>query len=345
MKKSAVKWLSKAIIIISPLLVLPTTTYAGFFSFMSNEVNTSAYASYDSSEANSQNINLLEAVLSLNPNPNPSKVEVMIISGTALYSETGLAGTLADVSDIVPTTQISTYVVREGDTLSEIANMFNVSVNTILWANEGLTTKNLKVGQTLVILPVSGIRHKVTKGDSLSSIVTKYKVRLDDVLEYNDLKSNSVLTVGNIITIPDAELPYIPSAKPAQAKLTAALHGASGPSYPGYYKRPLTGGTRSQGLHGYNAVDLAAPIGTPIYASAAGTVIISRNGLWNQGYGNYIVIAHPNGTQTLYAHASKLLVTMGQQVVQGENIALVGSTGKSTGPHLHFEIRGAKNPF
>lgn len=324
---------------------MPTTIYAGFFSFMSNEVNTSAYASYDSSEANSQNINLFEAVLSLNPNPNPSKVEVMIISGTALYSETGPSGTLADVSDIVPTTQISTYVVREGDTLSEIANMFNVSVNTILWANEGLTTKNLKVGQTLVILPVSGIRHKVTKGDSLSSIVTKYKVRLDDILEYNDLKSNSVLTVGNIITIPDAELPYIPSAKPAQAKLTAALHGASGPSYPGYYKRPLVGGTRSQGLHGYNAVDLAAPIGTPIYASAAGTVIISRNGLWNQGYGNYIVIAHANGTQTLYAHASKLLVTMGQQVVQGENIALVGSTGKSTGPHLHFEIRGAKNPF
>jgi LysM repeat protein len=342
MKKSAKKWLSRATIILALLLVLPTTTYAGFFSFMSNEVNSPAYASYDSSEANSQNLILLEAVLSVNPNQNPNRAEATVVSGTALYSETGPSGTMADISDIAPTTQISTYIVRTGDTLSEIASMFNVSVNTILWANEGLTTKNLQVGQTLIILPVSGIRHKVNKGDTLSSIITKYKVRIDDVLEYNDLNSQSVLAVGETIIIPDAELPYIPTAKP---QLTAALHGASGPSYPGYYKRPLVGGVRTQGLHGYNAVDIAAPVGTPVYAAAAGTVIISLNGLWNQGYGNYVVVAHQNGTQTLYAHASKLLVSVGQKVNQGDTLALVGSTGKSTGPHLHFEIRGAKNPF
>ncbi len=345
MKKGAKKWLNRATIILTPLLVLPTTSHAGFFSFMSNEVNASAYASFDSSEANSQNLALLEAVLSVNPNPNQNYVEATIVSGTALYSETGPSGTMADITDSIPTTQISTYIVREGDTLSEIASMFEVSVNTILWANDGLTSKNLRVGQNLIILPVSGIRHKVTKGDTLSSIVTKYKVRVDDVLEYNALSSNSTLSIGDTIIIPDAELPFIPASKPAQAKLTAALHGASGPSYPGYYKRPLGGGTRTQGLHGFNAVDIAAPIGTPIYASAAGTVIISQMGGWNQGYGNYVVISHPNGTQTLYGHASKLLVSSGQHVNQGDQIALVGSTGKSTGPHVHFEIRGAKNPF
>ena len=345
MKKRAPKWLSRATLILTPLLILPSTTYAGFFSFLSNEVNTSAYASYDSSEANSQNISLLEPVLSMNPNPNPGNADTTIVSGTSLYSETGPSGTMADISDVTPTTQISTYTVREGDTLSEIAIMFNVSINTILWANEGLTTKNLQVGQTLIILPVSGIRHKVAKGDTLSTIVTKYKARLDDVLDYNDLKPNATLAIGDTVIIPDAELPFIPSKKPAEAQLTAALHGANGPSYPGYYKRPLAGGTRTQGLHGYNGVDIAAPVGTPIYAAAGGTVIISLNGLWNQGYGNYVVVSHPNGTQTLYAHASKLLVSVGQQVAQGDTIALVGSTGKSTGPHVHFEIRGARNPF
>ena len=344
MKTSATKRLYRAIIILSLLLISPTTTYAGFFSFMSKDT-VPAYANYDASEANSQNLALLEAVLSVNPNANVNKTEATVVSGTALYSETGPSGTIADVNGSNPNTQISTYVVRNGDTLSAIAKMFGVSVNTIIWANEGLTAKNIKEGQTLIILPVSGIQHKVVKGDTISSIVKKYKVEMDDVLDFNGLKSNSNLTIGDTIIIPDAELAYVEPKKPAQAKLTAALHGANGPSYPGYYARPVFGATRTQGLHGYNAVDLAAPVGTPIYASAAGTVIISLNGIWNQGYGNYIVVSHPNGTQTLYAHASKLLVKVGQQVKQGDMIALVGSTGKSTGPHLHFEIRGAKNPF
>lgn len=345
MKTSATKRLNKAIIILPLLLIYPSTTYAGFFSFMSKEVNSPAYANYDASEANSQNLALLEAALSANPNSSLNKVEATVVSGTALYSETGPSGTIADVNGSTPNTQISTYTVRNGDSLSAIARMFGVSVNTIIWANEGLTARNLKEGQTLIILPVSGIQHKIMKGDTIASIVKKYKVQMDDVLDYNDLKVNATLTVGDTILIPDAELAYIEPAKPAQAKLTAALHGANGPSYPGYYARPIFGATRSQGLHGYNAVDLAAPIGTPVYAAAAGTVIISLNGIWNQGYGNYVVISHPNGTQTLYAHASKLLVGVGQQVKQGDMIALVGSTGKSTGAHLHFEIRGAKNPF
>jgi len=101
----------------------------------------------------------------------------------------------------------------------------------------------------------------------------------------------------------------------------------------------------SQGLHGHNAVDLAIGIGNPIDAAADGTVIIAKTGGWNGGYGNYVVISHSNGTETLYAHAEKLFVTPGEQVTQGEEIAKIGVTGETTGPHLHFEVRGAANPF
>jgi murein DD-endopeptidase MepM/ murein hydrolase activator NlpD len=102
---------------------------------------------------------------------------------------------------------------------------------------------------------------------------------------------------------------------------------------------------KSQGIHGYNGVDLAAPTGTQVLAAASGQVLISRFGGWNGGYGNYIVIKHSNGTQTLYAHNSANYVSVGQWVSQGDVIGLVGNTGKSTGSHLHFEVRGAKNPF
>jgi murein DD-endopeptidase MepM/ murein hydrolase activator NlpD len=120
---------------------------------------------------------------------------------------------------------------------------------------------------------------------------------------------------------------------------------SSGPAISGYFIHPLPGSVRTQGIHGYNAVDFGAPVGTPILASAGGSVLVSRVGGWNGGYGNYVVIDHPNGTQTLYAHNSKNTVWQGQTVVAGQVIGYVGNTGRSTGPHLHFEIRGAKNPF
>ena len=110
--------------------------------------------------------------------------------------------------------------------------------------------------------------------------------------------------------------------------------------------RPVSGGYRSQCLHGHNAIDLAAPVGTSILASAGGTVIIAKtNGFWNGGYGNYVVISHGNGTQTLYAHMTKPTVSVGEKVQQGQKIGNIGMTGWTYGPHIHFEIRGAQNPF
>jgi murein DD-endopeptidase MepM/ murein hydrolase activator NlpD len=113
----------------------------------------------------------------------------------------------------------------------------------------------------------------------------------------------------------------------------------------GYYAQPISG-RLSQGIHDVNAVDIAAPTGTTVHAAANGTVIVAMgDGKYNGGYGNYIVVSHPNGTQTLYAHLSKVNVAIGEEVIQGEPIALSGATGKVTGAHLHFEVRGAINPW
>lgn len=266
--------------------------------------------------------------------------DITVIDGTSLLSETGPVGTVADIDDRQPANQISIYVVREGDTLSEIANMFDVSVNTILWAND-IPGKVIKKGQTLVILPVSGIRYSVKKGDTIAAIAKKYKADAEEIREYNGLVEGAALAVGDTLVIPDGEM-ATPAPSSSRGAKTPYL-GGGGPKIDGYYGVPVYGAHRSQERHGYNGIDLAAPVGTPIIASAEGHVIAAKSGGWNAGYGNYVVVRHANGTQTLYAHASRVLVYVGQHVLKGEKIAEVGSTGNSTGPHLHFEIRNAYN--
>jgi len=192
----------------------------------------------------------------------------------------------------------------------------------------------------LVILPVSGVQHTVKDGDTLQGIAKKYKGDVDEIVQYNELSEDMILAVGDVITVPGGEI-----EAPIYTTSSQVVKGSGGPTYLGYYIRPIIGGRKSQGLHGYNGIDLAAPSGTPIVASATGDVIVVRNGGWNGGYGTYAVIRHGNGTQTLYAHMSTTIVYSGQHVVQGQVIGYVGSTGRSTGSHLHIEVRGAANPF
>jgi murein DD-endopeptidase MepM/ murein hydrolase activator NlpD len=195
-------------------------------------------------------------------------------------------------------------------------------------------------------LPITGLRHEIKKGDTVNGIAKKYKGDVSDILAYNGISPEGDLTIGDVIFIPDGELVVAETNYTINSvtKKREKLYGTNAPAYTGYYLRPISGGRKTQGLHGYNGVDLAAPTGTAIVAAADGVVILNRTG-WGGGYGNHIAIAHDNGTQTLYAHNSKNLVTVGEHVNQGQTIALIGSTGRSTGPHVHFEVRGAKNPF
>lgn len=287
---------------------------------------------------NSQTMSLLEGYLNINPT-GTGGAEIAIVDQVALESNWSGNEVFMDLGKS-GTGEISVYVVRKGDTLGQIAKMFGVSTNTILWANN-VKASSIKEGQELVILPISGVRHVVKSGDTLKSLATKYKADLEDILSYNDLTSGAKIKIGDVIIIPDGVI----SATQVSRANTSGSQISNYPVYSGYYLRPIVGGRKSQGVHGHNGIDLAAPTGTPILASAEGKVIISRSSGYNGGYGLYVVISHPNGTQTLYAHMSKNNVVSGQTVEQGQVIGAVGNTGRSTGPHLHFEIRGAKNPF
>ncbi len=244
--------------------------------------------------------------------------------------------------------QTSVYVVRKNDSLSRIAEMFGVSTNTILWSNNMKKGDKLVEGDVLLILPVSGLTHSVKKGDTLKNIAAYYKTDINDILQVNDIAIDTQLNVGDKLIIPDAERAEEsdkpikdPKATEAKDKKYYEVHPTK--TLSGYYINPVPSARKSQGLHDGNAVDLAAPIGTAIRAAASGTVIFSKDG-YNGGFGNLIIVSHPNGTQTLYAHQSKRSASMGEHVSQGEVIGYVGSTGRSTGPHLHFAVKGAKNP-
>lgn len=331
------------VIILFAALIPLAHAHAGIFSFVSSIFKANAASDVPvMPKTNSQNMHLLRAAV--NPDPNPSKGggDITIVGDSALVPEAGPSGTLANIEKSTPKAgQISIYVVREGDSLSQIAEMFGVSKNTIIWANDIKRGSLIATGQTLVILPVSGVTHVAVAGDTLESLAKKYGGNVEEITSFNSLEVGTALTVGDEIIIPDGEIAAPPVSRVASG---GSASGGSVPSYSGYFMRPVDG-VKTQGIHGYNGVDIAAAVGAPVIAAASGEVLVSREGGWNGGYGSYIVIEHSNGTQTLYAHNSENIVSVGDWVEQGQVIGYVGSTGKSTGPHVHFEVRGAKNPF
>lgn len=246
------------------------------------------------------------------------------------------------ISEYEADSSVLTYEVEPGDSLESIAEAFGVSVETLVGANNFNKNIKLKPGDKISVLPVDGVRHVVKRGDTLDSIAAKYKADKNRILAFNGLPDNGLIRPGEELIIPGGQhVPISPRHAPAKEVPVSSL-----PNLGGYYGRPA-GGRVTQGLHKFNAADIGGRdwCNTPLYAAAAGTVILADGQGWNGGYGKYIKIAHDNGTITLYAHESQLLVSEGQRVSKGQTIALMGSTGRSTGCHVHFEIRGARNPF
>lgn len=323
------------------------SAHARSFSYLITKPST-AVSEVRAEAQNSQTIAFLEGANNFDPNPAKGGGDITVVDGSAFISDVGPSGTIADIESNDHQGKVSLYVVRSGDTVAQVAEMFGVTVNTILWANDLPRGAALRAGQHLIILPIDGIQHTVKSGDTLRAIAKKYSGDLSEILEFNNISADQVLLVGDIIIIPDGKEAV---ASPSSSSNSKAKTIAKYPSYDGYYAHPVPSGHKTQGVHGYNGVDYGAPVGASVYASADGTVIVSKftKGYCGRtcggGYGNYVVIEHPNGTQTLYGHLSDVYVSRGARVDKGQLIAEVGNTGKSTGPHLHFEVRGAKNPF
>jgi murein DD-endopeptidase MepM/ murein hydrolase activator NlpD len=338
---------------------------AGFLSsLLGDQAHAGANAEISSAQPpifgnNSQTIALLEANVSSSSifsnkksaekkdDINDTDSDIQIVSDNALMpsvSHLSDSTTIGIGNGDFSFDQVSIYVVRSGDTLSQVADMFGVTVDTILSANDITKGTKLKEGEVLLILPFSGIEHKVAKGQTLQGIANLYKVDVDEILSANDIELSSKIAVGEKLMIPGANL--LIETKPKSSSGSVSKPGkASMPSIAGYFKNPVPNGRKSRGITSkHHGVDIAAPTGTPIYAAASGRVLAAKMG-WNGAYGNMVILQHSNGTKTLYAHMSKLGTSTNAQVSKGDVIGYVGNTGRSTGPHLHFEVIGAKNPF
>lgn len=265
------------------------------------------------------------------------------------------------------------YTVQKGDTISEIAEKFGLQPETIYFSNYDILLDNpdrLAPGQVLTILPMDGMIYTWSEGDGLNGVARNLKVKPEDIINYplNELSMETIgdyahpnIPVGTKLIIPGGTRDYINWSAPVLSRNDPTAGKALGP---GYCSKPSSGPvgsgsfiwpTDSHTLSGYDyspktnhyAIDIGGYIGAPVRAVDAGVVVYSG---WNDmGYGNEIVLDHGDGWQTLYAHLSQIYVNCADWVSQGTLIGLMGSTGHSSGPHLHFEVMsdsgGRVNPW
>ncbi len=243
-------------------------------------------------------------------------------------------------------TWVITYNVQPGDTVSGIAERFGLQSTSILWANDRIAEHPdyLQVGQEVLVPPVDGALHVIAKGDTVESIAKAYTVDPQAITSFpgNHLGDGQSLTVGERLVIPGGQKPY-------RARRVYAYSGnppAEASRGSGSFAWPMSGYITQQYWSQHRAIDIGAAKGTPIYASDTGYVSYVQ--FSNSGYGNMAMIDHRNGYVTLYAHMSIVVVDTGQSISKGQLVGYCGSTGNSTGPHLHFEVieNGVKrNPF
>lgn len=260
-------------------------------------------------------------------------------------------------SSITPVTIISDkprdkaieYTVKSGDTVSSIADEFAITQETILWENNLSASSKLKAGDILRILPVPGVAYKVKSGDTIYSIAKTYQANAQAIIDFpfNDIGDDFALRTGSTLIVPDGAPPE--KAKPAPTQYLAkgqkenfdiADLGSSQFGWP-------ASGLMAQYFSWYHpGIDISNLAGGPIRAADGGTVVAA--GWDSTGYGNKVMIDHGNGYTTLYGHMSVIYVSVGQKLAKGEVVGMMGSTGRSTGTHLHFEIRtghGNLNPL
>lgn len=280
-------------------------------------------------------------------NPFINELNQGNVQAESIVSYDPTENSLGTIISAKPRDKVVDYSVLGGDTLASISKKFGVSVDTIKWAND-LKSETIKPGETLKIPPGTGTIHKVNSGDNIYAIAKKYNVDAQNIVnfpfnDFADLETFS-LTPGQTIFVPDGT---IAEAKPAQrpggyyaGPIQAGARGSSNFIWP-------TSGSISQYPIWYHmALDIQNPGAPPVIASDTGTVTYA--GCLGYGYGCHVILDHGNGYQTLYAHLSQISVSPGQAIGQGKQVGIMGSTGRSTGTHLHFEVRSGgatQNPL
>lgn len=247
---------------------------------------------------------------------------------------------LASIFDNGQRNQVVKYTVQPGDTLSQVANDFGVSVNSLIWAGNLKDSDYLSPGQELKIPPVSGVIHIVKQGDTVQTVAKKYSASQEKIIEFNSLPKDGSLQVAQELIVPDGKI----QVAGQYVAYTSYVRFARLPDLGGFFFLPAQGYNWGR-VHGRNGVDIASLCGTPIYSAAEGSVIAARESGWNGGAGKYLKISHGNEIYTLYAHLARILVSSGEFISRGQLVGLMGSTGRSTGCHLHFEVHGARNPY
>ncbi len=252
-----------------------------------------------------------------------------------------------------PRSEVIQYTVQQGDTIESIARRFGLTPETIAWSNSRRVTLALFPGDVINILPVDGVYYTAVGARTVREVAELYKVDDPYVIlnsEFNNLRGltpDSVIPSGAKVVIPGGQAEPITWNAPVEtdangyvASFARGQPGSCGtvnPSGGSFWTNPIPNGTFVRGYSGYHpALDIAAPMGSPIYAANSGPVVYAGWNTW--GYGNLVVLAH-GPFMTVYGHMQSILVRCGETVVAGQQIGKVGSTGQSTGPHLHFEIR------
>ena len=267
-----------------------------------------------------------------------------IVAQETASSVLNLLTSVSDVQTITqfsekPRDEIKTHKVASGDTLSSIAKKYNVSIDSIRWANTSKITGDdtlLHPGDELSIPPVSGVVHKVKSGDTVYSIAKKYAVSAQNIVNFpfNTFADDETfaLAIGSQLVVPDGVVPQEQPTYVAQVQPVTLVAGGTG-----QFSWPTNGVITQYPVWYHMALDIANPSAPAVLAADTGTVVLRECLKW--GYGCHIIVDHGNGYSTLYGHMQAFYVNLGDKVTRGQSIGQMGSSGRSTGTHLHFEIR------